>query len=101
MSIAEARRSKATRAAKFYQNLAVGNGFVLLGNLSSYPSLAWGSFVLLALCLLAVEFPAIVATLTAIGRDPYAPKAQVNQKLALLGASFFLPLILFALGRLI
>jgi len=101
MSIAEVRRAKSNQKANLYRNLAVGTGFVLLGNLSSYPSLRWGSFVLLAIALLAVEFKAIVATLSVLNREPNIRKEQVTQKLSVLGVSFLLPCLMFGLGRLI
>jgi hypothetical protein len=100
-AIAEVRRAKSNQKANLYRNLAVGPGFVLLGNLSSYPSLRWGSFVLLAIALLAVEFKAIVATLSVLNREPNIRKEQVTQKLSVLGVSFLLPCLMFGLGRLI
>jgi hypothetical protein len=56
---------------------------------------------LLAIALLAVEFKAIVATLSVLNREPNIRKEQVTQKLSVLGVSFLLPCLMFGLGRLI
>ena len=101
MTIAQNRKQRAASKAGFYKNLAVSTGFILLGNLSQYRSLAHGCYVLLAIATLAVNLSLIATVLGNLAKADRLRKSKVQQQLSLLACSALIYIILFVLGSLI
>ena len=101
MSIAQARRERASKKASFYKNLAVGTGFILLGHLASYPALLKGCLVILSIAVLAINTPLIATILAGFARAERLRASKVQQQLSVLAASVGIYVALFVLGGLI
>lgn len=101
MSIAQARRDRASKKSNFYKNLAVGTGFVHLGHLASYPALFQGCLVLLTIAILAINTPLIATILAGFAKADRLRASKVQQQLSVLAASIGIYIALFILGGLI
>lgn len=101
MSIAQLRRERASRKANFYKNLAVGSGFVLFGNLATYPGLMSGCLVVLTIAVLAIHTKLIATILAGLAQADRLRREKVTQHVSILATSIGLYIVMFILGGLV